>query len=141
MRTILGIALVFVVCGAIASTYCVRLDPRVVCTELDDCYNTSDCKFDCDGIIVNVVGQCVGTSGDADDSVANNIFIAADDSKNLHCWCALTQPVASKWVMRYTYRWTGECLENCSRGCRNAFVYDNEQDISFRDTMYSNLVE
>lgn len=125
---------------AFSSTYCVRLDPATVCTTTNDCYNTSDCTVDCDGSALNIVEQCAGTSGTADDSVVTNIIISTTGTNNKHCWCATTRPVASKWVMRYTYPTVAQCLKNCARGCRNALIFNNPDDIHFRTVLYSNLI-
>lgn len=132
----------FVVAAVFASGYCVRLDPKTVCSSTADCYNTSDCVVDCGGVRVNLLARCVATGGTVDNTATDNLELSANYADNQQCWCAITYPVASKWVFRYVYdaeNWN--CQTNCARGCRNAFIFNEETDISFRDTIYSNLLD
>lgn len=127
--------------GVFATTRCVKLSAPTVCSTSADCYNTSDCTVDCDGVSTIVVGRCASTSGTADTSVATNISTSTTNTNNLNCWCALVSPVASKWVMRYVYTSATQCAYNCGRGCRNAMIFNNDMDVSFRTTLYSNILE
>lgn len=43
--------------------------------------------------------------------------------------------------MRYVYESASGCAYNCGRGCRNAFIFNNDMDVSFRNVVYNNILE
>ncbi len=142
MRFLSGLFFITTFFNATAAiTECVNISATTVCETSDDCYNVSDCSINCRDLNVNIIGRCAETSGTADTSVSNDVSISSTDSANIHCWCALSHPIASKWIMRYTYHTADQCLINCARGCRNAMIYNNTTDTTFRTTMFNNLIE
>ena len=126
---------------AFAVTQCIKLAVPTVCNTTNDCYNTSDCTVNCDTTTVTVVGRCSSSAGVVDTGVATNITINSTASSNIYCWCMMVAPAISKWVSRYTYTSADNCAINCARGCRNALIFDNDTDRSFRTTLFSNLLE
>ncbi|MDE6477794.1 MAG: hypothetical protein K2L95_02350 [Alphaproteobacteria bacterium] len=120
-----------------ADTRCVKLNAATVCTSSADCYNTSDCAVTCTGVTVNLAGRCSTNSGTENFTTAENLNLGTD---NKFCWCAVVHPATSKWVLRYQYSDENNCLKNCARGCRNGFIFDNTDDINFRNTVHANLM-
>ena len=125
-----------------ASTRCVKLSAETVCSSSADCYNTSDCTMDCNGVKTIIVGRCGSTSGTPDQTVATNFSTSTTAASNTYCWCALVSPITSKWVLRYEYYGSStSCMKNCTRGCRNALIFNNSNDIAFRTVMFNNILE
>lgn len=141
MRYLFLIFLIPLCAPAFAISECVKLSAATVCSTNADCYNTSDCTVDCAGTNINLIGRCASNSGTADASTLSNLNISSTDSSNIHCWCASSYPVTSRWVMRYTYTSSSNCLTNCARGCRNAMIFNNASDTTFRTNLFNNLIE
>lgn len=127
--------------SAYAVTHCVKLAANTVCTTSNDCYNTSDCTVSCNNVPVTIIGRCSSTSGTADSSVAANISTSSTTSNNIWCWCTLVSPVTTRWVLRFQYSSASYCASQCGRGCRNAMIFDNDSDKSFRSTLFNNIIE
>ena len=124
-----------------ASELCLRLNPHTVCTTSEEGYNTADVNVDCDGVSVHVVGHCSNNAG-ADGTVIDNLTLAENSADNIQCWCLITTPAASMWAWRYQYAKTGyTCAKNCTRGCRNGFIFDNAEDIAFREGLFKTLAK
>lgn len=141
MKLLLIVIISLLYANANAATQCVKLAPSTVCNTTNDCYNTSDCTVECDNTMVSVVGRCSSTAGVADTSAATNISPSGTTANNIYCWCTMIAPAVSKWVLRYTYTSADNCAINCTRGCRNGFIFDNDTDRNFRTTLYSNILE
>jgi len=131
-----------VIGGASAmETQCFRLNAETVCATSDNCYGTSDCTVDCNGVSVTMVARCSSSGGAADETIADDLVVSSTATANVHCWCAMVTPYSSKYVYRYQYNPTGyTCAYNCARGCRNAMIFNGDTDVSFRRVIYSSVL-
>ena len=137
----LAILCFFAPMSVLAVNSCIKLNPDTVCTSISGSYNRSDTIVDCDGQQVSLVGFCAQNSGTADSSVRDSITTSTTQTKNYYCWCMMVEPVPSRWVLRANYTNVGSCRMQCNVGCRNAFIYDNTADRSFRSVIMSNLIQ
>ena len=128
--------------GAIALSQCLKLSPTSgTCTSTNVTYKNVDAIVNCSGVSVSITTACAMTSGTADVTALDDITISsAAPANNIHCWCKVVSPVTTKWVYRYAYGSNTTCAYTCVRGCANAFLYAESQDVTFRTTAYSNLV-
>ena len=127
--------------SVLAVSSCIKLNPSTVCTSIWDDYNLSDSRVDCDGTFVRLMGMCVQNTGTADVSVRDYLTTSTTLANNYRCWCMMAEPVPSKWVLRAVYENASDCRRQCNIGCKNAFLYDNAGDKSFRKTLMSNLIQ
>ena len=139
--------IVFIIAGtsmsdAMALSQCLKLSPTSgKCTETNVTYKNVDAIVNCNGVSVSITTACAMTSGTADVTALDDITISsAAPANNTHCWCKVTSPVTTKWIYRYAYGSNTTCAYTCVRGCANAFLYAESQDVTFRTTAYSNLV-
>ena len=137
----LAILCSFVPMSVLAVSSCIKLNPSTVCTSVSGTYNHSDSSVNCDGIIVRFMGMCVQNTGTADVSVRDYLTTSTTLANNYRCWCMMAEPVPSKWVLRAVYENASDCRRQCNVGCKNAFLYDNAGDKSFRNTVMSNLIQ
>ena len=126
--------------SVLAVEACAKLDSNTVCTTIADDYNLSDARVDCNGTFVRLIGMCVQNTGTRDVSVRDYLTISATVANNYRCWCMLAEPVTSKWVLRAEYDDVSKCRRQCNIGCKNAFIYNNSVDQTFRKTVMSNLI-
>lgn len=127
---------------AMALSQCIKLSPTSgTCTSTNVTYKNVDAIVDCNGVSISITTACAMTSGTADVTALDDIVISsAAPANNMHCWCKIISPVVTKWVYRYSYGSNTNCAYSCVRGCANAFLYAESQDVTFRTTAYSNLV-
>ncbi|MBQ8255805.1 MAG: hypothetical protein IJY99_02460 [Alphaproteobacteria bacterium] len=140
-----GVVFLFVIActtNAMSLEQCVKLSPTSgTCTSVSSEYRDVDAIVNCSGTQVTIVSTCAMTTGTADVTALDDIVISsAAPANNKYCWCKIVSPVTSKWVYRYMYSTNINCAYSCVRGCANAFLYAESQDVTFRTTAYSNLV-
>ncbi len=87
--------------------------------------------------IVHGVATCSSTSGTAQTSATTNLAVdcATDTTyaaNNKYCWCRMTIPESSLWVMAIAYNNTTTCLANCYYTCGYNFANNS----TFRGTMF-----
>lgn len=126
--------------AALAVDSCIKLNPDTVCTSVSGTYNHSDSRVDCDGAVIRFMGMCVQNTGTVDVSVRDYLTTSTTLGNNYRCWCMMAEPVPSKWVLRAVYENASDCRRQCNVGCKNAFIYNNSADKTFRTTMLSNLI-
>ena len=114
---------------------CVDINPNVICTMTDECYNVSDCGVDCAGVSTRFVAQCASSSGTADEDVLDDLQIDDTFANNMNCWCKMILPLTTKWVLRAVYSSGRTCMMYCARGCANAWLFDMETDKKHRGVM------
>ena len=125
----------------LAVSGCIKLNPDTVCTSVSGTYNHSDSRVDCNGNVLRFVGMCVQNTGTKDVSVRDYLTTSTTLTNNYRCWCMMAEPVPSKWALRAVYDDAAACRRQCNVGCKNAFLYNNDEDKTFRKTIMSNLIQ
>ncbi len=126
MKYVFAILLCMITPSAFATTQCLLVDSNdVTCTgnskeKLID-WNTECNTWDYWEFTARGIGVC-GSTVAIQDETATRIDISSTKADNIYCWCKMTVPAESIWVLRAIYNINENelceqrCGWNCSKG-------------------------
>ena len=126
--------------GAHAVTECFALNSSsTTCTSNYSSYTGhTDWAAMCttNGVITSIsgIGVCSSTQVSGYQP-ATELDTSSTADENLNCWCKMTSPAVSRWVLGETHSSAGDCAQLCAYDCAN-YV---QSDVYFRASMFGSL--
>ena len=86
------------------------------------------------------IATCVDTSGTSNTAVeelrdSNGEIATGGERTGKYCWCQLSHPAKSRWVLRYAYSSVADCWSACADACGNGVRYH----FAFRAGVFGSL--
>ena len=137
---ITGAVLCAITTGAHAVTKCVALNSsNTTCSYKSPGDNITDWTSTCttNGVSTPIkgIGICSSTNGGAKGATATELEVSSATDKNLHCWCRMISPAASRWVFNYSETVAAYCARYCTDSC----ALNVREDASFRSALFGSL--
>ena len=124
---------------ASAATKCVALNSNsiLMCQAVDPGFYavdwTATCITSSTSVPISGIAICAGTSGSEIGATTDSLTIANDEVSNTYCWCKMTSPAVSGWVLGITSN--EACMFDCAHQCSTSA----RSNSAFRSALFSNL--
>ena len=73
---------------------------------------------------------------------ANNGTVLGGEQLGYRCWCKMTHPAVSKWVLGYDYGsgvGTSGCVSRCAQFCSSLYSSGSSSDVANRKTLFKTI--
>ena len=125
--------------SALAVTKCVALNSSTTCTSNYSSYTghtdwAATCTTNGVSTPISGIGVCSSTQVSGYQP-ATELDTSSTADENLNCWCKMTSPAVSRWVLGETHSSAGDCAQLCAYDCAN-YV---QSDVYFRASMFGSL--
>ena len=122
-----------------AVTKCVALNSNTTCKYESSGTNVADWTSTCTTNGVNTpikgIGICSANAGSAVGATATELEMSSTADENVNCWCKMTSPAVSRWVLSYSSSSAGFCAQSCVDLCAS----NVRGSAVFRSAMFSSL--
>ncbi len=86
------------------------------------------------------IATCVDTSGTLNVAVdelraGDGEIATGGERKGPNCWCQMTHPALSRWVVRHAFGSVDDCRLNCASSCGSI----GRHNVSFRAVVFGSL--
>ena len=137
---IAGLLCTIIAPPALAVTKCVALNSSsTTCTSSGSATGHTDWAATCTTNRVSTpisgIGICSANAGSAPGATATELEISSTADENLNCWCKMTSPAVSRWVLNYSFSLAGTCAQYCASYCASRIPYI----ASFRSALFGSL--
>ena len=125
--------------GAQAVTKCVALDGSTTCTSDYSQYQyhtdwAATCTTNGVSTPISGIGICSSTQGSGYQK-ATELDTSSTGDDNGYCWCKMTSPAVTLWVLHASLPSPAYCAQNCASACASAV----QSQSGFRSAMFSSL--
>ena len=125
--------------GVHAVTKCVALNSNTTCPPSTSSYIghtdwAATCTTNGVSIPISGIGICSSLRGSSIGQTATELNTSSTSDDNKYCWCKMTSPAVSRWVLH-----NPNASTSCDRYCANFCANDVQSNASFRSAMFGSL--
>ena len=136
---ITGAILCAITTTAHAVTKCVALNSNTTCPPSTSSYIghtdwAATCTTNGVSIPISGIGICSSLRGSSIGQTATELNTSSTSDDNKYCWCKMTSPAVSRWVLH-----NPNASTSCDRYCANFCANDVQSRASFRSAMFGSL--
>ncbi len=123
---------------AAAATKCVALNSSTTCTSGPSTGSldwAATCTTDGNSVAISGIAGCSSQNGSATGTKSDTISTSSTTEDNMYCWCKMTSPAVSSWVLASDGGSVADCAYNCANYCAPQVHFN----AAFRSALFSGL--